>query len=248
MEHAGFLDVVTAQAAALASAARAVGPDVMVPATPEWTMSKLVKHAGTTHAWARANVERGGEFVSPADLDLGLPASPADYPDWFEAGAAAFVATASATDPAAPAWSWGVDAHARFWSRRMAHETSIHRWDAESAPGRQAPIDAALAVDGIDERLENLVPSMEYNPAGPDALSGVGETVHLHCTDADGEWLLRFAPDGFSFTREHAKGDVAARGPASDLLLWLVGRRTLDGLETFGDATVADAHTAIRVF
>ena len=141
-----------------------------------------------------------------------------------------------------------MDAHVRFWSRRMAHETSIHRWDAESASGAQAPVDAAVAVDGIDERLENLVPSMEHNPAGPDSLSGGGETLHLHCTDTDGEWLLRFAPDGFTFSREHAKGDLAVRGGASDLLLWLVGRRALDGLETFGDTAVADAHSAIRSF
>ena len=72
--------------------------------------------------------------------------------------------------------------------------------------------------------------------------------MHLHCTDADGEWLLRFDPDGFTFTREHAKGDVAVRGPASDLMLYLVGRGPLDALEVHGDAGVLDAHAAIRTF
>jgi uncharacterized protein (TIGR03083 family) len=210
-------------------------------------MAKLVKHCGTTHAWARAVIERG-EFANPGELDLGLPAAESDYPDWIEAGAGAFAATASATDPGAPTWSWGVDQRVGFWSRRMAHETTIHRWDAQSAPGTQDPVEAALAVDGIDERLENLVPSMDFNTAGPDALSGSGESIHLHCTDTDGEWLLRFGADGFTFTREHAKGDLAIRGPASDLLLWLVGRRSLGGLETFGDTGVADAHAAIRTF
>ncbi len=33
----------------------------------------------------------------------------------------------------------------------------------------------------------------------------------------------------------HAKGDAAVRGPAADLLLWLWGRRPLDGFEVFGD-------------
>jgi uncharacterized protein (TIGR03083 family) len=248
MDHAALLDVITAQSGALAAAARAVGPDVTVPATPEWTMSKLVKHTGTTYAWARANVERGGARVRPADLDLGLPAATADYPDWFEAGTAAFVATLAATDPAAPAWSWGADHHARFWARRMAHEGTIHRWDAQSASGDQGPIEPALAVDGIDERLENLVVAMEFNAAGSAPLFGAGETIHLHCTDADGEWLLRFASDGFTYTREHAKGDLAIRAGASDLLLWLVGRRPLEGLETFGDPAVADVHAAIRTF
>jgi uncharacterized protein (TIGR03083 family) len=247
MDHAAFLDVVVAQTGALAAAARAVGPDDTVPATPEWTMAKLVKHCGTTHRWARAVVERG-EFANPGELELGLPADATEYPDWIEAGAAAFVATMQATDPDAPTWSWGNDQHVRFWGRRMAHETSIHRWDAESATGTQAPVDAALAVDGIDERLEHLVPSMNFNAAGAGALTGSGETAHLHCTVADGEWVLHFDPDGFTVTREHAKGDVAVRGPASDVLLYLVGRGPLDVLEVHGDPAVLDAHTAIRTF
>src|SRR6476469_4393097 len=157
MDQAAFLEVVVAQTGALAAAARAVGPDVTVPATPEWTMAKLVKHCGTTHRWARAVVERG-EFANPGELDLGLPDAEADYPDWLEAGATELVATVGAADPDAPTWSWGNDSHVRFWARRIAHETSIHRWDAESATGTQAPVDAGLAVDGIDERLEHLVP------------------------------------------------------------------------------------------
>ncbi|MGZ4676548.1 MAG: maleylpyruvate isomerase family mycothiol-dependent enzyme [Acidimicrobiia bacterium] len=247
MTHDEFLAVALEQTAALAAAARAAGPDATVPATPEWTMAKLVKHTGTTLRWAAANV-RTGEFTNPGSLDLGLPADAADYPDWIEAGARELVEVVGAADPAAPTWSWGVEQTAGFWSRRMAHETSIHRWDAESATDTQRPVDAALAVDGIDERLENLVPSMNYNDAGKAAMTGAGETIHLHATDVEGEWLLRFGPDGFSFGREHAKGDLAIRGPASDLLLVLVGRRGLDGLEVFGDAGVLDAHVAITRF
>ena len=247
MDHAEYLDIVVAQTGALATAARAAGPDVTVPATPDWTMAKLVKHCGTTHRWARGVVETG-EFANPGELDLGLPADESDYPDWIEAGATTLAATVGAADPDASTWSWGNDAHVRFWSRRMAHETSIHRWDAESATGSQASVAPDLAVDGIDERLEHLVPSMNFNAAGASALAGSGETVHLHCTDADGEWLLRFGADEFTFTREHAKGDVALRGPASDLLLYLVGRGPLDALEVHGDPGVLDAHAAIRSF
>jgi hypothetical protein len=49
-------------------------------------------------------------------------------------------------------------------------------------------------------------------------------------------------------TREHAKGDVAARGTASDLLLFLWGRVPADSLEVFGDADLlARFSQAIRV-
>jgi uncharacterized protein (TIGR03083 family) len=247
MTYDDFLATVLDETAALAAAARAVGPEAAVPATPEWTMAKLVKHTGTTHRWAAANV-RSGEFTSPGDLDLGLPASEADYPDWIEAGARSFVELLRATDPDAPTWSWGVDQRVRFWTRRMAHETAVHRWDAESATGTQGAIAAALAADGIDERLENLPASTNFAPDAAAALAGVGESIHLHATDIEGEWLVTFTPDGMTYAHEHAKGDLAVRGAASDLLLVLLGRRGLEGLEVFGDAGVLDAHAAIRSF
>ena len=61
-------------------------------------------------------------------------------------------------------------------------------------------------------------------------------TVHLHCTDVEGEWLLHV--DG-RVERAHAKGDLAIRGAASDMLLALYGRVPVDKLELIGDATVA---------
>lgn len=246
MEHLEFLDVITSQASLLAAAARSVGPDAATPATPEWTMAKLVKHTGTTHRWVIA-IAATREFANPGDLDLGLPDDEAAYPDWIEAGAAQLTATLRDIDPDEDMWSWGPDQHARFWSRRMAHETTIHRWDAQSATTQDA-IDVALAIDGIDERLVNLAASLNFGPVSADVLTGAGERAHLHATDGDGEWVLRFEPDGLTVTREHAKGDVAVRGTANDLLLYVVGRRGLDGFEIFGDETVLTSRDAIRSF
>ena len=247
MEHVDLLDVITREANVLATAARSVGPEAAVPATPEWTMAKLVKHTGTTHRWVMA-IAATREFANPGDLDLGLPDDEAGYPDWIEAGAATLTATLVDMDPDSHMWSWGPDAHVRFWSRRMAHETAIHRWDAQSATGASEPIEVGLATDGIDERLANLTASLGHGPLGPEALRGGGETVHLHATDGDGEWLLQFGPEGIAVSREHAKGDVAVRGPVSDLLLYLVGRRGLEGFDIFGDESVLTARDAIRSF
>jgi hypothetical protein len=117
----------------------------------------------------------------------------------------------------------------------MAHELAIHRWDAQGAigPGACEPIARERAVDGIDEMLD-LMPH-RFTPV---TVTGNGETLHLHCTDGDGEWLIRLVPDGFGITREHAKGDVAARGSASDLLLFLYGRVDAGALEVFGDGAL----------
>ncbi len=47
-------------------------------------------------------------------------------------------------------------------------------------------------------------------------------------------------------TREHAKGDVAVRGRAEDLLLLLWGRREVgvEGNQVFGDADLLDRFVA----
>jgi predicted lipid carrier protein YhbT len=109
----------------------------------------------------------------------------------------------------------------------------MHRFDAQLAAGTTEPIERTLAVDGIDELFE-LIP---YWPLA-DRVRGAGETLHFHTTDGDGEWLVELGPDGLTVTREHAKGDVAARGTASNLLLFLYGRIPSDELEVFGDAAL----------
>ena len=48
---------------------------------------------------------------------------------------------------------------------------------------------------------------------------------------------MTLGPDGISFEHGHAKGDVALRGTASDLLLWAWNRVPVDDrFEVFGDA------------
>nr|BFE67524.1 hypothetical protein GCM10020092_008250 [Actinoplanes digitatis] len=40
----------------------------------------------------------------------------------------------------------------------MAHEISVHRWDAEAAAGRATPIETKLAADGVNEVLDTWLP------------------------------------------------------------------------------------------
>jgi hypothetical protein len=73
--------------------------------------------------------------------------------------------------------------------------------------------------------------------------------VHLHCTDVPGEWTLYTDTDtdtdtdtgapAFRLVREHAKGDCALRGTASDLLLVLWRRLPVERVDVVGDAEVA---------
>jgi predicted lipid carrier protein YhbT len=130
-------------------------------------------------------------------------------------------------------WTFGGLAPPIFWARRQANETSVHRWDAEMAAfGKAAPIDAALARDGVEEVLEFFLPIFKK--------PGNGETFHFHRTDGDGEWLVTATADGPAVERKHGKGDLALRGSASDLVLFLWRRIPADRLEIFGNPALVD--------
>ncbi len=67
----------------------------------------------------------------------------------------------------------------------------------------------------------------------------VGGSVHLHCTDAEGEWTItRIAGGIIDYERAHTMGDAAVKGEANALLLWL-WRRNGPSVEVFGDTDVA---------
>jgi uncharacterized protein (TIGR03083 family) len=130
----------------------------------------------------------------------------------------------------------------------MLHETAVHRGDLEIALGRVPEYDRALAVDGVDEFLTVLPAAASFEPRIR-ALTGDGETLHLHATDTDtgvlslaAEWLITLEPTGFRWSHTHAKGAAAVRGPVSELYLFLWGRRTPQAkeIEVLGDHTLLD--------
>jgi len=246
MEMQHYLDQLTQNSERLADAAAAAGVDAPVPSCPGWTVTDLLGHCVSGDIWARSVVERGKagsiEGTRPDPLDPSLRGDA--LVQAFRDGAAALVAELSSVPPDTPVWTFSpANRTASFWQRRRAQETAVHRYDAELAARVPTPLDAALAVDGIDEILTMFLPRLADN-FGP---MGDG-TVHLHCTDVDGEWLFTRRDGEITVTAEHAKGDVAARGTASDLLLFLWGRVPADALEVFGDADVlARFRDAIRV-
>ena len=118
----------------------------------------------------------------------------------------------------------------------MAHETSVHRLDAEGVAGDPEPFEGGLAVDGIDEHLENL-PSI-LGPNRP----GVPGDDPPHCTDRDGEWLLRLGPDGLEVRREHAKGDIALRARRPPCSSFSAGSPPIT-VDVFGDPAALNRWT-----
>jgi uncharacterized protein (TIGR03083 family) len=235
MEPQQYLDHLTQSSQRLADAAGAAGPEADVPTCPGWTVEDLLVHCAGGDQWARGIVETGSREGVDRDLSADAPTGAA-LVDYFRAGARALHDALAATDPTASVWTFAPsDRTARFWYRRRAQETTVHRYDAETAAGSPTPVDPELAADGIDEILTVFVPRLTAN------FGEVGDaTVHIHCTDVDGEWLVACTGGEITVTREHAKGDVAARGTASDLVLYLWGRVPADTLEVFGDADLLD--------
>jgi hypothetical protein len=125
----------------------------------------------------------------------------------------------------------------------MAHETAIHRWDAQAAAGAPRPVGAALAVDGIDEFLGFVAAWLPRTP-----IDGLVGSLHLHATDIDGEWSLWLEANRLDHRRGHTRADAAIRGPASDLFLWATNRVGPDAaqLEVFGDRHVVDRWGAVK--
>ena len=169
-----------------------VDPTRRVPSCPEWDVAKLVRHTGTAHRWCdRGRAVRGSRSRRRRSTSSSPTTERAAGLARVERGARSSRRCA-AEDPDATCWTWTDDRTVGFWSRRMAHET-VGAPVGRPGRGRRARrrSTATLAVDGIDEHLENLPFIL-----GAEHIARTGETLHLHCTDVTGEWLLRSAPDG----------------------------------------------------
>ncbi|MGH8981475.1 MAG: maleylpyruvate isomerase family mycothiol-dependent enzyme [Acidimicrobiales bacterium] len=209
--------------------------DRPVPACPGWDVEDLVVHVGLVWRWAAETVERGERAErEPAPEDR----REAALLEWAQEGAARLATVLGAADPDAGCWTFGMPRTARFWMRRQALETALHAWDVGAAAGLPVALDPELASDGIDELLTVMVPRfLAREPGG-----WAGESIHLHRTDGDGEWLVRLGPDGAAdVTRAHGKGDVALRAGAASLWLWSTNRAPVDDLDidVFGDRELA---------
>ena len=243
LDHEWFCAHAGAEIALMASVVTGADPALPVPTCPGWTIARMVKHIGIAHRWAeRIVATRSSQWINPRDLDVGLPAAEAAYGAWLAAGAEPLLAALRAAGPDAAVWAWGLPQRSGWWARRMLHETTVHRADAQIALGLAPSVDPAVAADGIEEFLANL--PFAPRPAQRLASLPAGESLHLHASDCAGEWLIRFDPDagGVTWSRGHAKATAAVRGPVAELLLFTYGRIPgSDGrLTVFGDASLLD--------
>ena len=227
-----------------------------IPTCPEWTLRQLVTHVGRAHRWAAEITRTRSDVPIPFREvpDGKLPDGRAEQCAWLRAGAARIVNTAREAGGDL-VWSFTGPTPAGFWLRRMAHETLVHRADAQLAAGAEPePVIAAeVAADAIDEWLMLLAGGL----GGPDERAKAlpaGAGLHIHATDdglgGGGEWMIRHDAGGLAVEPGHGKGDAALTGPAASLLLVLMRRRPVSdpAVTVHGDSAVVDGWLATTAF
>jgi uncharacterized protein (TIGR03083 family) len=220
---------------ALADAAEQAGLDARVPTCPDWLVRDLVGHQGQVHRWA-------GTFVTTGRTDPGVELADVPGDDalltWFREGHAQLVDGINRAPADLECWSFlPAPSPLAFWARRQAHETTIHRVDAESASDRTIDVDAALAVDGIDELLLGF-----YSRKRGQLVAEAPRVLGIRVTDGqpDDAWRIEIGPDGRDVTRAQADGDCLVTGSASDVYQFLWNRRDRSAVAVDGDVSVLD--------
>jgi uncharacterized protein (TIGR03083 family) len=206
------------------------GLDVPVPWVPAWTARDLVGHLGGVHRWA-ATILRAGH-TAPPPPEAGTAPPQDGLLDWYATGLGQLVTALRTVPPEAPAWHMSPAAEkvAASWARRQAHELTVHRMDLEAAAGvGHAPVDPALAEDGVDELLTVVVPRWSHT----EPLTSADATVAVTSGDTGRTWSIRIARGAVHVVPDRSgREHTHVHGRADQLLLRLWGRPadvTVDG-------------------
>lgn len=246
MEWKSYLDHIRADADLISDAAR-LGLDADAPCCDRWTVRTVVEHVGDIYTEKAKIVEEG--WIERQDRRLSAPGEP--IIEWFDAAAARLLDVLSAHDPAEKVWTWfDPDQTVGFWYRRLAHETLIHRIDAEQAHAYQSTMDEDLAADGVDEVLHVYV-------SGAPAWGNITlEDRSARLAVPGRSWSLRLGRfsgrspatgntyadlPALEFVDGEASSHVEIHGTAGDMDRWLWGRGSLDDLSVGGDRAIAEA-------
>lgn len=139
------------QAEVLADSVRGARLEAVIPGCPGLTLGETARHVGSQYRmlwqWLRDG-RQPGEWQRE-------PRAGQDLSEFVRTGVAPLLVELRAHEPDEPCPTWWDEEHNYgFWRRRMAHETTVHRFDVQGAAGMppdEVPDD--IALDGIDEIL-----------------------------------------------------------------------------------------------
>lgn len=212
--------------------AAATDMEARVPGCPDWNVRDLLSHVIGVYRHKVAALVSGAAPEPPTDGDWGSLDEGAD-PRSTLVDAYAELRPLLDVPPETSAWSWWPpEQTVGFWQRRMALETVVHRWDAESATGAGGRIDRELADDGSDELLGWLTWDWTEVPQ----TEALGQAVVV--ASPARAWRVRLHVTSVEVERcDPTAGDAAATiaGDPTDLFLHLWGRPVAGPVTGAGD-------------
>jgi uncharacterized protein (TIGR03083 family) len=243
METSRLLECLSCDYTDLLSVATSTDLSAQVPSCPDWTVADLVTHVAEVylHKTEAMRLQDWPDPWPPQGLE-DEPPVPLLQRAYRELTAE--FAIRKADDPAR---TWHEpDQTVRFWIRRMAQETVIHRIDGQLAAGSHVtPVPDDLAVDGVDEVLKLFLAygatSWPQEYAG--AASGHPETTSdkesIVVQAGPASWTVALTPRTVTVTDgAEASARALIAGDPEDVLRWLWGRGGEIGVR--GDEEWAD--------
>jgi uncharacterized protein (TIGR03083 family) len=186
-----------------------------VPSCPDWNFQQLMLHLADVQShWAKTILNPD----ATEEMDFINHTTDRDIVDWAELKTNELINAIKdvALDKPCATW-WSSPKTAEAISRHQAQEAIVHAWDAHLATGQDIPRPHAVALDGIAEWIN----------------------AHNEWTEAK-DFTIIFAPTDSSETITWNRGgeSVTLSATASDLTLFLNGRRAIDQLTITGDKSV----------
>jgi uncharacterized protein (TIGR03083 family) len=245
VETNDFLTVLAREGELLIDAAGRAGAEAAVPSCPDWRVRDLVAHQGNVHRWAAGFVAGRLTAFVPVPQER---VADGELAGWFRAGHGALLAALDGAPEDLACWAFlpGARSPRHFWARRQAHETTVHRIDAElAAGGALTPVGAGLAADGVDELLTGF-----HGRERSRVRSERPRALGVRATDVPGAgWrvLLSAAPPRVERGEPLGPVECEISGPAEALYLALWNRRPfggrgggVDGVRVTGDGALAE--------
>ncbi|MFI9062277.1 maleylpyruvate isomerase family mycothiol-dependent enzyme [Streptomyces sp. NPDC053429] len=227
MEIIDFVETLAREGRLMADAAERAGTNAPVPTCPDWRVADLLRHTGSVHRWAAGYV--GGAVKEPVPFPQAPDATGPQLLAWFREGHAALVRTLREAPADVECWTFLPTAPSPlgFWARRQAHETTVHRFDAQAALGVPfTTVTPEFGQDGVDELLTGF-----HARSRSRVRSEKPQVIRIRATDTGAAWTVHLSQEPPRTVRggSGTPADLDLTGEAAWLYAALWNRLPLTG-------------------